>query len=222
LFPDLGNEQLASFNHYANPSTNPYAAPVTAPAAAAAPSSGFGSAESTRKKYLSHEASVKSVGLLYFLGAIFGLLAGVFYLGMSVFAIGNLPNGATDPRDAVALQVARVFAFGLGTIVTALSLFQGFVALGLRKLTPWTRIGGSVIAFFGLLGFPLGTLISAYILWLLLSRKGEVVFSAEYQKVIRSTPHIRYRTSIIVWLFLGLLVLILLMGLMVGLLAARR
>jgi len=57
----------------------------------------------------------------------------------------------------------------------------------------------------GLLGFPIGTLISVYILYLLFSQKGADVCSPQYQAVIAATPHIRYRTSKIV---IGLLVLV--------------
>jgi hypothetical protein len=34
------------------------------------------------------------------------------------------------------------------------------------------------------------------------------VFSDEYKRVIAETPHIKYRTSIVVWIFLGLLLLL--------------
>ena len=77
-----------------------------------------------------------------------------------------------------------------------------------------------VLSAIGLLGFPIGTLISAYFLYLLVSEKGKVVFSDEYKEVIRKTPHIRYKTSIVVWIFLGLLLLLIGLGL-VGLLFGR-
>jgi hypothetical protein len=60
----------------------------------------------------------------------------------------------------------------------------------------------------GLIGFPIGTLISVYFLYLLLSQKGAYVFSPEYAQVIAATPHIQYKTSIVVWIFLGLLLVV--------------
>jgi hypothetical protein len=56
---------------------------------------------------------------------------------------------------------------------------------------------------------PIGTLINAYILYLVFSRKGRTILSEDYQQVIAATPHIKYKTSIIVWIFLGLLVALL-------------
>jgi len=80
------------------------------------------------------------------------------------------------------------------------------VARGVRKLLPWARTTASVLAGIGLLGFPLGTLINAYILYLLLSKKGKRIFEADYKAIIDATPHVKYRTSIVVWIVLGILV----------------
>ncbi|PAW69614.1 MAG: hypothetical protein B9S38_09450 [Verrucomicrobiia bacterium Tous-C4TDCM] len=70
-----------------------------------------------------------------------------------------------------------------------------------------------MVAGISLIGFPIGTLIGAYILYLLLGAKGKMVFSPEYQAVIAQTPHIRYRTSKVVWILLGLVLLIIVFGL---------
>jgi hypothetical protein len=56
-------------------------------------------------------------------------------------------------------------------------------------------------------------LINGYILYLVFSQKGKTVFSDEYQAVIQQTPHIKYRTSIIIWILLGLVALLLAIGL---------
>lgn len=107
---------------------NPYAATASS---AEAVSIAIDDAELTRRKYLSHEASIQSVGLLYMLGAAF-----------------------------------------------------------------------SMLTVLGLLGIPIGTLISLSILYLLLSEKGRMVFSPEYKAVIAATPHVRYRTSLVNWVLL--------------------
>ncbi len=46
--------------------------------------------------------------------------------------------------------------------------------------------------------FLLQAIIPSYILYLLLSKKGSMVFSSEYRRIIERTPHIQYRTSWIV------------------------
>ena len=162
---------------------NPYAAPAArvddVPANA--------EAEAIRKAHISHEASIKAVGLLYYLGAI----------GVTIAAIGSLAGA----RDGSMSMLAVLFLIALG-------VGYAFAGWGLRALRPWGRIVGIVLAGFGLLGFPIGTVINAYILYLFLSKKGRTIYSPEYQDVIAATPHVKYRTSIIVWIFLGLVVLL--------------
>jgi Ca2+/Na+ antiporter len=89
----------------------------------------------------------------------------------------------------------------------AIGVLQLIAGLGLRKFSNRGRILGSVIAGIGLIVIPVGTVIGAYILYLLLGAKGKVVFSPEYQEVIAQTPHIRYRTSKWVWILLILFLL---------------
>ena len=54
----------------------------------------------------------------------------------------------------------------------------------------------------GLIGFPVGTLINAYILYVVFCEQGRMVFSDDYHEIIRRTPHIRCRGSILVWILL--------------------
>ena len=50
--------------------------------------------------------------------------------------------------------------------------------------------------------YPVGSLFSAYILYLLLSEKGRFVFSPAYREVISQTPELRYRTPPALWIAL--------------------
>jgi len=81
-----------------------------------------------------------------------------------------------------------------------------------RGLTHWGRVVGCVVSGLGLLAFPIGTVINAYILYLFLSKKGRTVFSPQYKDVIAATPHVKYRTSIIVWIFLALVLGLIVLG----------
>jgi hypothetical protein len=144
-------------------------------------------AEQIRKDHIRHEASVKSVGILYFLGATVFLLA----------SFGML----TAPARTEGAWVALLF-IGLCAV-------QIWTGLGLRKLKPWARVASGILSGLGLLAFPIGTLINAYILYLLFSKKGATVFSDEYKRIIEETPHIKYRTSIVVWILLGVVLLLL-------------
>lgn len=152
------------------------------------------SAVATRRKYLSHEASVKSIGTLYLLGGILCVIAGPVLLWMNL-------QGA---REAPSLAI--------GGIVLVLGIVQSVTAFGLQKLRPWARIISGILSGIGLFAIGVPTLINAYILYLLFCPKGRMVFSEEYREVMEQTPEIKYRTSIIVWIFLVLLLTLILAG----------
>lgn len=152
-------------------------------------------AEETRRKYLSHEASVKSVGLLYYLG------------GTALFIMGVLILVGFTSRTFRASEGG--VSVGLAAFYLILSVVQIFTATGLRKLSGWARIPAGILSGLGLLAFPIGTIINGYVLYLLFSEKGSMVFSAEYQEIVAATPHIKYKTSIVVWVLIGLVVLVL-------------
>ncbi len=96
----------------------------------------------------------------------------------------------------------------VGVIVFLLGVAQMAVGSGFRRLALWSKIPGAILAAIGMLLFPIGTLINGYVLYLLLSAKGSMVFSPEYKEVIFQTPHMKYKTSIVVWVFVGLLALL--------------
>ena len=147
-------------------------------------------AEQIRTDHIKHEASVKSVGFLYFLASAFLILAGV----------GSVATGGQGGE------------IGLGAVFLCLGLLQIWVGIGLRRLKSWARIPTAILSGIGLLGFPFGTIINGYILYLVLCQKGRTVFSDDYKRVIEQTPHIKYKTSIVVWMLLGLLLLLIGLG----------
>lgn len=154
--------------------------------------------EDIRKEHIKHEASVTSIGILYYLGGTAMTVLGLF----GMFAGGG---------EAI-ITSAVMLALGIG---------QFWVGTGLRRLKKWARIPTGILSGIGLLAFPIGTLINAYILYLIFSRKGKMVFSDDYRAVIEQTPHIKYRTSILVWIVLGLLLLIIAFGIF-GAFVTRR
>jgi hypothetical protein len=147
-------------------------------------------ADQVRNQYLKHEASVKSIGLLYYLGGGGLLLMGI----VAIFV------GPSDASDSVRQPLMAAVFLGL-------SVIQFWVGTGVRRLKRWARVPSGILSGIGLLGFPVGTLVNAYILYLIFCRKGKMVFSEEYRAIIEQTPHIKYRTSIVVWILLGLVLL---------------
>lgn len=161
----------------------------------------------TRNKYLSHEASVQGIGALYLLGAVFLVLIGA---GVIVAGIIGITTGKADAAIGLIL----------GLVYLPLGILQFWVGKGLRTLNPKVRTAAIVLSAIGLLGFPIGTIISAYFLYLLASQKGVFVFSEEYARVRAATPEIKYRTSWIVWGFLIALILLIVLGILAAVLGA--
>lgn len=155
-------------------------------------SSGRDNAEELRQNHLSREAHVKALGFAYIvLGCLFGIS------GCTV---------AFDQDRTRRHQPALLY----GILGFALLLIS--TGIGLRKLRPWSQIVSGVISGIGLLVFPVGTLINGFILYLLFSEKGSMIFSDLYRRVIAATPHIKYRTPIILWIVLGLVILLFVAG----------
>lgn len=162
-----------------------------------------GDSDAVRNEHLKHEASIQSVGSLYYVGG-----AAVVFASIALF-ITALSADRNAPESGIGVILGGCLLGFLGT-------FQLWTAHGLRRLKPSARIPATLLACLGLLGFPIGTLINGYILYLLHSKKGRTVMTAEYAQVIAQTPHVKYKTSIIVWIFLGLVVALLAAGIIAG------
>lgn len=172
--------------------------------------------EEIRRKYLNHEASVKSIGVLYFLGGFFGLIL------TPIYCLGGINAFMNAPPDNPAMLGSAIALLFFGLIFAVLTILQLWSGWGVRRLQPSARIGAGIVAAIGLIGFPIGTLISAYFLYLLFSEKGKFVFSDTYKQVVEQTPHIRYKTSIIVWIFLAILLLLLGIGIVAAVVGTSR
>lgn len=145
--------------------------------------------ERLREEHINVEATIKSVGFLYFLGAFIVLC---FAFG----AWGSLISGTGS--------------LWMTLLITALGLLQGWIGYGLRRLRRAAQIPATVFSVLGLLAFPLGTVINLYILSQLLSKKAAFVLTPEYHQIIATTPHVKRKTSKAAWIVLlaiiGLLV----------------
>jgi hypothetical protein len=172
--------------------------------------------ESIRKRYLGHEASVKSIGTLYLIGGVFSLLISTLYIIAGIRSFGD-----PGPNEFGGPTLVLLVALAVGAGFLSLGVLQIWSGIGVRKLRPAARIGATVISAIGLLGFPIGTLISAYFLYLLLSQKGSYVFSDAYKQVIAQTPHMRYKTSILTWIVVILLVTLVLLVIVIVSLMTR-
>jgi len=170
--------------------SSPYAPPST-PVSDPTPAN-LSEAEALRREHLRHEIQLKSAGSLYYFSGAMMLL-----MTVAMLLTPELSKGST---------VGVMVYLGLFGGLTVLMLVLGF---GLRRLRPWARIPTGVTSAVGLLMFPLGTLINAWILYLLFCEKGGTVLSLPYQEIRAETPHIQYQRSVGDWIAIGLLALLL-------------
>jgi hypothetical protein len=214
---------------------NPYAAP-SAPLAGVEPLDLGGEqaeVEAIRRTYLSHESSVRSVGSLHYLGAIFTGLGTVAVIitaatteireGMPILVMSILFYAAlTGLHVALGIGLNRLQTWARWTEVTLISLSLAlmlFASIAIVLLTMGGQAGTLLPVLFGY-GFM--GLILVYILYLLVSRKGSMVFSPEYRAIVERTPHIKYKTSLLVKVFLVLIVSLIVLGFFAAYFAARR
>lgn len=189
------------------PSINPYAAPLTeteAPLDATTDD-----LVAIRRKHIGAEASIKSIGSLDYFGSVIMIIAAA---------------GAFFPFPSSAYEFGRA----VGSFIVSAGIGAGIFYLGFktRELNPTARIVQTVFLIPGTLisvitapGALFWSLVIAYVLW---SGKARVVFSEHYRKVvIPATPEIKYRSSIIMWI--GLILVVLVFGAIgVAMFATRR
>jgi uncharacterized membrane-anchored protein len=180
---------------------NPFAAPRAKLDAAEQPASSESEDEQIRRAHLTHETNVRSFGSLWVLGAV---LQWPGAIAMIALGIANQHERNSVVTGIILLIVSGVFGW------------SGWL---LRRLDRRARVPATAISVIGLLGFPIGSAFSGLMLYLLHSKKGKMVFSEEYRAIVARTPHIKHKTSILVWIFLGLLLALAFVGLTAPLLA---
>ena len=159
--------------------SNPYEAP-----AARVDDPVVAGVEAERRAHLRHEARLRSVGVLYWLGAA----------AMLVLVVVLASSPAADPG---AIQSVT---FALATLLAA------FVGWGFWSLSPWVRWPGTVLSVVGLAAIPIGPIVNGYVLYLMWCAKGRRVLSPAYAQVRRETPHLRYRRTVGDWIALAVIV----------------
>lgn len=217
---------------------NPYAAPEAELLPGA---SGMGVndpelvvAEEIRREHLNHETNVKGLGILNIAGGALCFI-GAAILGI-MLARGDFPGQAQGELPET-LRFGLMFAVGVYIVIGLINIPLGF---GLRALQPWARWTMVVLCSIGLLGVVLnmvlasmvksgksqpggafcGILIYLAFLYLMLANKANMVFSAEYKRIIAKTPHIRYRISRILVVLLVVVAVLLGVAIIGGVIAA--
>lgn len=122
------------------------------------------------------QTHVKVLGALYLvLSACFLLMA--FFLLVVMGGTAGIVGAAADAEDAaIAIPVLGIAGTALAIFLTAFALPGLIAGYGLLKFKPWARILTIVLSALNLINVPLGTILGAYGLWVLLSRETERLF----------------------------------------------
>jgi hypothetical protein len=168
---------------------NPFASPQTSNDDYIAEVATPDDAEVIRRKYLSREANIQSLGVIFLIGAaIFG-----------VTAIGFLFGFFEDFRSDI---LKLVF---VSSILLGIAVLHGWIGIGLRRLSRTVRIPAAVVCVPWMFSLGLPTIISIVGLIMLVGQKASYVFSPEYQQIRLATPQVKLKTSIVVWILLVIL-----------------
>ena len=119
---------------------------------------------------------VKVLGVLYIVLSGLGVCAALF-LGLIFGTAGGVVAANADADAAVALPIIGLAGTALVIFLLAISLPGLITGIGLLKFKPWARIVGIVLAAINLINIPLGTILGAYGLWVLLNKETERLFT---------------------------------------------
>jgi hypothetical protein len=114
---------------------------------------------------------IKILGWIHLVGGGIGLVVGIGLAATMGFA--SLFSG--DAEATAALGIISVVLVAMMTVLSLPALLCGW---GLLKYRPWSRILGIVLAAIQLPGFPMGTLLGAYGLWVLLNDESKLLLES--------------------------------------------
>jgi hypothetical protein len=108
------------------------------------------------------EGHVKAIAVLWIIWGVLGIFFALF-LFLLLIGISFIPDMGYE-----APIILRTVGTGVGLLIAVLSLPEVIAGIGLLKFKEWGRILTLVVAFFGLLEFPLGTALGVYSIIILL------------------------------------------------------
>ena len=156
-----------------------------------------GTSISARASMLKYEVAIRSEGTVFLFG------------GLILFAVGSI----------ILAFHRHYWIEGLSALVVAALAF--WVDYGLQRLRGSARTVGMILAGIGLIGFPVITLVSLHILFVIGNKAARAVFTPDYARIIAATPHINHNQSqtfrILLILVVGLPTLLLLLMRVAGL-----
>jgi len=120
---------------------------------------------------------VKVLGVVYLAVGGCMLLAALF-LFLTLGGVAGIVGATAEPQDAaIAIPVLGFAGTALAAFFTLFSLPSLITGYGLLNYKPWARVVGIVLSAISLINIPIGTVVGAYGLWVLLNQETERLFN---------------------------------------------
>ena len=116
------------------------------------------------------ETNVKVLGWLYIILGVLGILVGAFVLFI-------LLGTGIIAQDGEAMVVLSIIGISVAGLMTVLSLPGVVAGIGLLKYQSWARVLAIILGAINLPAFPIGTVLGAYSLIVLLNDETNTLFA---------------------------------------------
>lgn len=116
------------------------------------------------------QTHVKVLGWLYIILGVLGL-----FITAAVMLI--LIGSGLISGDQTAITVTTIVGLVVGAFLFLISVPGIIAGVGLLNYSPWARILGLILGILNLPGFPTGTILGAYTLYVLLDDETSLLFS---------------------------------------------
>jgi hypothetical protein len=107
------------------------------------------------------------------------IIGSAIFLAIAAFLFALLTGIGVASRDAEAVAVLGVVATSLSAFLTLLALPGILAGIGLLMRKNWARVLAIVVGILNLVNFPIGTVIGAYTLWVLLQNAAATYLESE-------------------------------------------
>ena len=130
------------------------------------------------------QTHVKVLGVIYL--AVGGLmLCAALFLGLGSGVAAGIVGASADPHDAaIAVPILGIAGTALAGFLVLFALPSLITGYGLLQYKSWARIVGLVLSAISLINIPLGTVVGAYGLWVLLNKETERIFNSPVAGVV--------------------------------------
>ena len=124
------------------------------------------------------EGHVRALGVIYIVMGVLLVIVGLF---LTTVVVGSgLLSG-----DRTAMLTTGAVGTWLAALFVALSLPSIAAGFGLLKFRNWGRVLAIIIGVLNLFGFPIGTAIGVYTLYVLLSEQTAPLFASNRPLPVR-------------------------------------